>query len=113
MSNGTMATIKTSDITSAVALYGAAAPAVADRPFGVPPEGLGPDAVRKRGGTAAVLLEQLGTLLDVLQKAHRAGDLTPDDIRNMQQVELWYSALQAEAEHLKLAATPAMTAATL
>ncbi len=99
------------DLTAPVALYSAslrpagAADAGAERPWGRA-EGLTPEGTRARTEALAKLIEGIGKLLDVLQPAHRAGTLLPGDIQQMQRLELWYSELQAEAEHVSILKAP-------
>lgn len=71
------------------------------RPWGVP-EGLTPEGTRARTEALAKMIDGVGKLLDVLQAAHRAGTLLPGDLQEMQRLELWYSELQAEKEHIPL-----------
>ncbi|WP_150106335.1 hypothetical protein [Anaeromyxobacter dehalogenans] len=92
------------DAATTVALYGPESP----RPWGSP-ENVNLDVARNRKEIASALLDHLGKLLDVLQPAHRAGALTPEDIRQMQQVELWYASLQVDIEHIQVATAGATT----
>lgn len=106
------------DLTAPVALYptslaAAGAPEVRqERPWGVA-EGLSVEGTKKRVELVQQLLRQVAGLLDVLQPAHREGSLDGDDIRELQRLELWYSHLQADLEHIRIstaaAADPAAT----
>ncbi len=52
------------------------------------------------GGRIAVvkeLLERIVPLLEVLQRAHRAGQLARDDLDELSRLQCWYTCLQAES----------------
>lgn len=56
---------------------------------------------RDPGGRIAVvkeLLERIVPLLDALQRAHRAGQLTKDDLDELSRLQGWYTCLQAESQ---------------
>ena len=99
---GPNVTLLTRDVTTSVALYGGAGSDPSARPWGSPGN-VNLDVARNRKEVASALLDHLGKLLDVLQPAHRAGALTPEDIRQMQQIELWYASLQVDIEHIQVA----------
>jgi hypothetical protein len=104
-------TIRNLDLTAPVALYSTSirpagsADAGGDRPWGVP-QGLSPEGTRARTEALAKVIEGIGRLLDVLQPAHRGGTLLPGDIQQMQRLEIWYSELQAEQEHVSILKAP-------
>ncbi len=104
-------TIRSNDLTAPVSLYSTslrpagAADAGAERPWGAP-GGLTAEGTRARTEAVAKVIGGIGQLLDVLQPAHRAGNLLPGDIQQMQRLELWYSELQAEAEHVSILKAP-------
>lgn len=103
-------TIRTQDLTAPVALYPTSlrstgpAEAVPDRPWGTP-EGLTAEGTKARTGLLDQLIQAIANTLDVLQPAHRAGTLLPGDTQQMQRLELWYSELQAEKEHVGILST--------
>lgn len=59
---------------------------------------------RDTGGRIAVLkqlLERIVPLLEVLQRAHREGQLAKDDLAELSRLQCWYTVLQAEYERLR------------
>lgn len=74
-----------------------------ERPWGAPHAALHEKAAARREELLKVLLDGAGKLLEPLQAALRVGDLTPDDVEQLNRLQLWYGRLLAEIERLRIA----------
>jgi hypothetical protein len=104
------ATSRDGDARSAVSLYSEqsttttrlAASVGGEAPWGAP-DGLHVEATTRRLEVIDSTLKQLAALLDVVQPAHRKGDLAPLDLEDLHRAQAWYSRLQAEHDRMGIA----------
>lgn len=101
-------TSRDADARSAVSLYSEPAGSLTglpagDRPWGAP-DGIEVQAAARRTKVIESTLQHLTQLLDLLQPAHRTGDLSPLDLEDLHRLQAWYSRLQTERERMRIAA---------
>lgn len=93
-------TIRTQDLTVVLSIAAPTAPAgeagaeTAPQLFGAAAR---PAAAAKDRSDLQALVPKIAAILETLHKAHLDGRLQFGDLQAMQQLELWYSQLKAEA----------------